>query len=104
MRREDVSLLEEMNFNAWPALKEMRFDGWLVRYAGGESRRVNSVNVMAPSTRPLSAKIDEAEAIYRRWRRPCIFRLTPLADREIEPLLIARGYTLETPTYLQIAR
>ncbi len=103
MRREEMSLLEELNFNAWPALKQTRLDGWLLRYAGGDSRRVNSVNVLGPSTRPFAQKIDEAEAIYRRWARPCIFRLTPLAEPEIEPLLIARGYSLETPTFLQVA-
>jgi GNAT superfamily N-acetyltransferase len=104
MRREDITQLEEMNFNAWPALKQARLDGWLLRYAGGESRRVNSVNVLRPSSRPFAEKIEDAEAIYRRWGRPCIFRLTPLAEPEIDPLLIARGYTLETPTFLQVAR
>lgn len=103
MRHEDVSLLEEMNFSAWPALKELRRDGWLLRYAGGESRRVNSVNVVGPCTRPLAAKIDEAEAIYRDWGRPCTFRLTPLAEPQLDVELERRGYELATPTFLQVA-
>jgi ribosomal protein S18 acetylase RimI-like enzyme len=103
VRREDVVELEEMNFNAWPALRNVELDGWLLRYAGGDSRRVNSVNILRAGVLPLASKIEQAEAAYRRWGRRCVFRLTPLADPEIEPKLIARGYVSEAPTFVQIA-
>jgi ribosomal protein S18 acetylase RimI-like enzyme len=103
MRREEISLLEELNFNAWPALRCVHYDGWLLRSTGGDSRRVNSVNVVARSSLPLEDKIATAEAIYRRWGRKTIFRLTPLAEETLDDLLVARGYVLNAPTFVQLA-
>jgi ribosomal protein S18 acetylase RimI-like enzyme len=101
--REEVLQLEEMNFNAWPALKSVHYDGWLLRSAGGASRRPNSVNCIHPSTIGLEQKITTAEAFYARWGRRMIFRLTPLADAGLDALLEQRGYTIEEPTLVQVA-
>jgi ribosomal protein S18 acetylase RimI-like enzyme len=103
MTRDDILLLEELNFNAWPALKTVHYDGWLLRSTGGESRRVNSVNPMAPGGTALTEKIATTEAIYRRWGRSAIFRLTPLADEGLDDALAARGYLVEGATFVQIA-
>src|SRR4051794_40882534 len=103
MRQDDVRLLEELNLNAWPALKTVHLDGWLLRAAGGETRRPNSVNMFGPSTLALANKIVAAETIYRDWRLPCIFRMTPLVDAEIGEMLTERGYSTEGGTFVQIA-
>jgi len=103
MRREDVVLLEELNFNAWPALRTVHYDGWLLRSSGGDSRRVNSVNPITPGSIGLQEKIATAEAIYARWGRTAIFRLTPLADDGLDEALAARGYALNAPTFVQVA-
>jgi ribosomal protein S18 acetylase RimI-like enzyme len=103
MDRDETVLLEELNLNAWPALKTVHLDGWLLRSAGGETRRPNSVNIFGRSTIPLADKIAAAEAIYRNWSRPCIFRVTPLVDVEIPGLLDARGYASEGATFVQTA-
>jgi ribosomal protein S18 acetylase RimI-like enzyme len=103
MRREDVEILEELNFNAWPALKTVHYDGWLLRSTGGDSRRVNSVNPLTPGAIPLDQKIATAEAIYARWGRRAIFRLTPLADAGLDEALAARGLVVEAPTFVQTA-
>lgn len=103
MTREEVLQLEEMNFNAWPALKSVHYDGWLLRSAGGTSRRPNSVNCIQPSTIGLEQKIAAAEAFYARWGRRMIFRLTPLADAGLDAMLEQRGYTVEEPTLVQVA-
>ena len=36
--------LEEVAMNAWPALQQMLFDGWIVRFAQGYTKRANSVH------------------------------------------------------------
>src|SRR5262250_2490098 len=102
MRREDVTLLEELNFNAWPALRTLHYDGWLLRSTGGDSRRVNSVNCMTAGALPLGDKVATCEAIYRRWGYGAVFRLTPLADPALDTMLIARSYTLDKPTHVQV--
>jgi ribosomal protein S18 acetylase RimI-like enzyme len=103
MPQSDVALLEEMNLNAWPALKTVHLDGWMVRSSGGDTRRPNSVNVFGPSTLPLADKIALAESAYRRLGRRCFFRITPLVDTEIPDLLSERHYTSEGATFVQTA-
>lgn len=103
MTREEVLALEEMNFNAWPALKTVHYDGWLIRRAGGASRRPNSVNCISPSTIALGEKIEVAAALYARWHQRAVFRLTPLADEGLDRLLEQRGYAIEEPTFVQLA-
>jgi ribosomal protein S18 acetylase RimI-like enzyme len=100
---DDIRLLEELNFNAWPALRTMHYDGWLLRCSGGQSRRVNSVNPVKAGMLDLESKIAEAEAIYQRWGRKAVFRLTPLADEGLERKLAARGYVIEAPSFVQLA-
>jgi ribosomal protein S18 acetylase RimI-like enzyme len=101
--RDDIVLLEELNFNAWPALKAVHYDGWLLRSTGGESRRVNSINPLARGAIALADKIATAEAIYARWGRRPVFRLTPLAEPELDEMLAARGYVVDGPTFVQLA-
>ncbi|MDZ4868431.1 MAG: GNAT family N-acetyltransferase [Alphaproteobacteria bacterium] len=103
MTRDEIVPLEEMNFNAWPALRTEHYDGWVLRSTGGDSRRVNSINPMTPGVIPLAAKIAAAEGIYARWGRDAVFRLTPLADPGLDEALVARGYVVEAPTFVQVA-
>ncbi len=78
--------------NGWPALSEMLFDGWLLRFAEGHTRRANSVNPIGPSTRDLREKIAQCEALYRAEGLPTIFRLAPVADPGLDAILTALGY------------
>jgi len=95
--------LEELNFNAWPALHSVHFDGWLVRKTGGISRRVNSVNAVAPGTLPLADKVVQCEAMFSRWGQRSVFRITPLSEPGLEPMLLTRGYDVEAPTNVMLA-
>ena len=84
--------------NAWPALKEVFYDGWLIRLANGATRRTNSVNVIGPGRRPLPEKIAYCEAIYRAHDQPSYFRILTHADPELDRALDARGYRAEDET------
>lgn len=104
LARKDIELLEELNFNAWPALRTVHYDGWLLRCTGGESRRVNSVNPLARGVVSLDEKIATAEAIYTRWGRNVVFRLTPLAEPELDVELAARGFVVDGATFVRTAK
>ena len=90
--------VEEVCLNAWPALQEIHYDGWLIRLADGHTRRVNSVNVLREGSLPIADKIDYCEAIYRRYALRPYFRILSTAGRELEETLNARGYRAEDET------
>jgi ribosomal protein S18 acetylase RimI-like enzyme len=90
--------VEETCMNAWPALKEVFYDGWLIRLARGTTRRTNSVNVIGPGRRPLAEKIAYCEAVYRAHAQPPYFRILSHAAPELEAALDARGYRAEDET------
>ena len=43
MRQDEPRELEELALTTWPALQQWLYDGWVVRFAGGHTRRANSV-------------------------------------------------------------
>ncbi|MGN6148465.1 MAG: GNAT family N-acetyltransferase [Rhizomicrobium sp.] len=89
---------EEACLNAWPALKEIFYDGWLIRLANGETRRTNSVNVIGSGTRALKEKIGHCERIYEAHGQPTYFRIRSNDDPLLEDVLEARGFRAEDET------
>jgi ribosomal protein S18 acetylase RimI-like enzyme len=92
------TLAEEAGLNAWPALQEIHYDGWLIRLGEGGTRRTNSVNVIGPSARALDEKIAHCEAIYAAHKKPSYFRIRSNAPPDLEAALDARGYRAEADT------
>jgi hypothetical protein len=87
--------IEEAALNAWPATRQMVYDGWLLRFAGGYTKRANSVNVHAPSSLPLEEKINFCEKVYTEQGLPLIFRLPEfLTPPELYQALEMKGYSL----------
>ena len=62
MNQEFIARIEDAALNAWPSPRQMVYDGWLLRFTGGESKRVNSVNIRYASSLPLSEKIAFCES------------------------------------------
>jgi N-acetylglutamate synthase len=86
-----VRAVEERGFNAWPALEVAVVEGWLLRFAEGYSKRANSANALAPTSR-LEALLPLVETLFRRHGiEPCV-RLTPLADPADGVLLDRLGW------------
>jgi len=98
MNTTSIRQIEEAGMNAWPAHQQMLYDGWLLRFADGYTKRANSINPVYESTLDVDQKIDHCEAIYRQMGLPSVFRLTPLAPRNLDPNLVGRGYRKFHPT------
>ncbi len=70
----DWLAIERAGLCAWPALVTERYDGWILRYARGYTRRANSINPLCTSTLPLATKADycvhryRAEGLAPVWR------------------------------------
>lgn len=92
--------LEELALTTWPALQQWLYDGWVVRFAGGHTRRANSVTPLYPSQRGLAGKVAQCERWFAERSLPAVFRLNQhTAPAALDRLLDARGYRLEDRSY-----
>jgi N-acetylglutamate synthase len=88
-----IRMLEELSLNAWPSLQTVQDDGWMLRFAGGYTRRSNSVNVLYPSSGDLDAKIRRCEQWYSARGLPTVFKMTPQAlPKELDAALTRHHY------------
>lgn len=103
-RRLDLRI-EEASLNAWPALSQVLFDGWIVRSAHGFTRRANSVTPLAEvGHRSLAERIRWCENHYARLGLPALFRLPGCCDvQALEWALLDRGYEVEEPSVVLAA-
>jgi ribosomal protein S18 acetylase RimI-like enzyme len=102
---DEISLIEELAANAVPPLLWQELDGWRLRYAGGVTRRANSVLLARHGGRlSVDAKIALAEQFYERRGALCRFQLCAASQPDgLEAALEARGYTASPPTLVQTA-
>jgi len=62
----DSRLIEELTLNAWPPLETLLFDGWILSFSDGYTRRANSVQSGGTSD--------------TRYRRKVGWSLSPICD------------------------
>ena len=92
MSPAEIRDLELRAFQAWPALESQSHSGWVRRFAGGYTKRANSINAIEVGARFSPDVMAELERPYRERRHPPIWRLTPLAPAETDAALAGRGY------------
>ena len=91
--------LEELSLNAWPALEQILFDGWILRFSKGYTKRANSVNPFFTSTMDVEEKVSACERIYTEKGLPTVFRLTPFSSPPgLDQVLSDRNYETVAPT------
>lgn len=96
---EGLRQLERTMFRAWPAFEEIDYDGWMLCFADGYTKRANSVNPHFGSSLPASEKITHCESAYRARGLPTIFRLTPFSQpANLDTTLAELGYETLDPT------
>jgi GNAT superfamily N-acetyltransferase len=101
MENDFLSQLEDAALNAWPAPRQMVYDGWLLRFADGYTKRANSINIRFNSSLPLDEKIGYCEKIYKDQGLPVIFRLPdPFVSQELMGALDQAGYRVFDPTFV----
>lgn len=89
--------IEEAVHNAWPASRQLLLGGFVLRAAGGPTRRTNSVNPLRHGPGDPGAMLAAAEGIYARLGQACLFRVPSLVPGMDAPLERA-GYTEEGGT------
>lgn len=91
-----IRQIEAVGFRAWPATS-VHYDGsWGIRMtASHPSKRLNSVNPLDPGdTNDMERRVAKAAARFRAYGRPPIFRLSPLAPKELDTYLAEAGWIL----------
>lgn len=98
-----IQLIEELSINAWPALNTKIYDGWVLRFANGYTKRSNSVNPLYHSNLPLFEKIRYCEQVYCDLNLPVVFKLTVESyPYGIDDELASGGYSKMDETAVRI--
>jgi ribosomal protein S18 acetylase RimI-like enzyme len=72
--------LEERGLNAGCAFQSLLYDGWLLGYRRGPTKRLRSVNPFYRSTLPLEQKVAYCTAFYEAQGLPATFRIVPFSE------------------------
>ena len=59
--------IEELSMNAWPSLRTLVYDGWIIRLANGYGNRSNSINPIYPSKIDLDEKFNYCDRLFSRY-------------------------------------
>lgn len=98
-----TTFIEELSLNAWASLQTVLYDGWVIRFANGYTKRANSVNPLYPSTIDLDEKIRFCESLYQVRNLPVVFKITPTVyPGNLDEELSARDYQKDSATSVQI--
>ena len=72
--------LEERALNASGAFQSLVYDGWLLGYRPGPTKRLRCVNPFYPSRLPVAEKVAWCSAFYAAANLPLLFRLLPFSE------------------------
>ncbi|MEF2967706.1 GNAT family N-acetyltransferase [Paenibacillus sp. M1] len=98
----DYKMIEELALNNWPALTTLLYDGWVLRFAEGYTKRSNSVSPLYGSGSDLELKIGACEKIYAEQGIRIAFKITPFVQPEhLDAVLERKGYSLIDETSMQ---
>jgi N-acetylglutamate synthase len=87
--------VEETCLNAWPALRQVLLDGWVLRFSEGLTRRANSANPLRGHRETGNGLVAACEALYQKRNLPTIFRLPSIIDPDLDKRLEGLGYGRE---------
>src|SRR6266851_2335045 len=78
--RLEARRLEELALNASGAFQSLVYDGWLLGYRPGPTKRLRCVNAFYSTSLPLAEKVDYCVRFYQSVGLPAIFRMLPFSQ------------------------
>lgn len=99
-----MKTIEEASLNAWPALQQLVYDGWLLRFTKGYTQRANSVSPLYSGwIDEVADKVKHCEQLYSRFQLPTIFKITPFVEPiDLDEMLAWMDYRRQSPTSVQV--
>lgn len=92
-KEKEIRYFEELAMNAWPAQETHYYDGWVLRFTEGYTKRANSINPLYSSSIELDRKVLNCEAIYEEKGLRPIFKLSEYAKpNHLDEVLALKGY------------
>ena len=71
-----ISHFEELAALVWPPAEIRSLDGWRLCFAGGCTKRANSVHCVSGGSGGAQQRVERCEAIYRDYGQRVVFKLT----------------------------
>lgn len=99
---ELTQALESRMMNAWPSFECQFYDGWVVRFSNGYTKRANSVSPLWKGAALDDELIDHIVSQFTQMNLRPVFRLTGLEAPGADELLAAHGFVESDPTYCMI--
>jgi ribosomal protein S18 acetylase RimI-like enzyme len=98
-----IKKIEQISFNAWPGLRTIFYDNWILRISEGVTRRANSISPIFGSSIDSNTKIKYCEKLYQRNNLPVIYKMTSQAyPNNLDSILKNYGYIYDAETSVQI--
>jgi ribosomal protein S18 acetylase RimI-like enzyme len=72
--------LEELSLNASGAFQSLLYDGWLLGFRAGPTKRLRCVNAFYSTSLPLAEKVDHCVRFYHSVNLPPLFRMLPFSQ------------------------
>jgi ribosomal protein S18 acetylase RimI-like enzyme len=96
--------IEELSMNAWAALQTLVYDGWIIRFANGYTKRANSINpIYNPNDDDLENKIKYCETLFQKRKLPTVYKMTNETHPDnLDAVLHSKGYNAIDKTSVQI--
>lgn len=102
---DSILELEQVALNAWAPFQQIFFDGWVLRFADGYTKRANSANLCMPSEADPAALTEYVEAQHRARGQPPIFRIIDhTLARRVDEYLAERNYAILDRTLVMTCR
>lgn len=95
--------IEELSINAWPPMQTMVYDGWMLRFCGGYTRRTNSISPLYVSNIGFEEKIKKCEQLYSSMGLNTTFKIMNRESPDgLDKLLHEHGYKEDAKTSVQV--
>ncbi|SCY28712.1 GNAT family N-acetyltransferase [Microvirga guangxiensis] len=95
--------LESRLLNAWPSFDYQAYDGWILRFANGYSKRANSATPLLPHAALDEELLDYMIARFVEANVRPTFRLNGLQAADVDERLRLRGFKEIEPTHVLVA-
>ncbi|MHA2362616.1 MAG: GNAT family N-acetyltransferase [Candidatus Hodarchaeales archaeon] len=97
--KNQITFLQELSTNAWPANINFFLNGWIIRLSEGVTKRANSVLPIHYNGQNPKNDIKKVESIYKDMKLPIVFQIPDYTEpNNLDSILDSLGYIKDSDT------